>query len=229
MTRNLKALGLALLSVCALGAVAASAATAATDHFTSPLASTIITGDQVGTTHVFGTKSSSLEVSCNKAHFAGTAEGTSALEIEVHPEYSECSAGVFGNATVDTTGCNYNLTGETDPYTNTSGVSEGEAATVGVACEGSTVKITGSGCTISIGSQEHLLGVKYDNEGSGSTADVKVTVKVDGIAYTSSGVSCGLVGIKASGTDGFLTEEVTAKGFEDNAGTEGSQVGISVD
>jgi hypothetical protein len=49
MTRNLKALGLALLAVLALGAMAASSASAeTTDHFTSEVNDTFITGTQIG-------------------------------------------------------------------------------------------------------------------------------------------------------------------------------------
>jgi hypothetical protein len=98
---------------------------------------------------------------------------------------------------------------------------------------GSSIKITAPGCTITVPGQGKLHGVVYTNKGSGSTRDITV----DKIKYTSSGLGCGLGGIKKEGEDMFMTGAITFKGWEDVAfskdpethtvtATEGSQVGI---
>jgi hypothetical protein len=229
MIRNLRVLGLALVAVCAFAAVSASSASAITHKLTCAEATCIITGEQVGNVHAFGTKSSSLEVSCTGAKFGPTTISSGATSITIGPlTYSGCTALGFA-ATVDTTGCNYVLKGETDSFTNTAGASEGEKATVAVDCTGTNViKITAVlGCTISIGNtnNQNLLGVKYDNESAvGQPNEVKVTVTVDKITYDSE--KC--PGIPAHGTDGFLTQTVTAKAFKDEGGTkEGPQIGLT--
>jgi hypothetical protein len=246
MTRNLKALGLALVAVFAFASVAASSALAATDHFTTEHTPTIITGAQVGTAadNLFSIKSFNEPINCAGATFGGTVTGTSNTEVTVHPTYNNCTTANLGTMTVDTTGCNYILKSVTDAFTNTSGAVEGEKGTVSLECEaGKSIKLTLSlGCTITMtaAANQNLLGVKYTNEGSGSTKDVKIDVTIDHIAYTSN-FTCQLAGMTASDNDAYLTETVTVKGYTDNAASgpspnqdswtgteEGGQTGIEV-
>jgi hypothetical protein len=247
MTRNLKVLGLALIAVFALSAVIASAASAVTIHkFTTTAANgkAVLTGDQVGTEaeNAFSTKGKNLPIECNAANvsYKGTV-GNGATEVTVHPTYglatpakTTCKS-PLGEASIVTTGCNYIITGETSPFTNTSGVSEGEDATVHLECEaGKEIKVTSGGCEIKLSDKsgttsvnQKLNGVKFTNEGTGSSADIKLDVTVDKIHYTTSGFACTVAGLPATGTDGFLTGKVTVTGFEDNAGSEGTPVGVS--
>jgi hypothetical protein len=234
MIRNLRVLGLALVAVCAFAAVSASSASAVTHKLTCAEATCVITGTQVGTPHVFGAKSSpNLEVSCTAATFGPTTISSGATSITIHPVYTGCTGGGFG-VTVDTTGCNYILSGETETYFDTNGVDKGEDATVGVECTaGNSIKITAAlGCTLTIGqtNNEHLLGVRYDNEKpEGKPDDVKVTVTADHITYSST-PACSFVGGTAEDNDGFLTETVTAEAFKDEGGTppkEGPQIGLT--
>jgi hypothetical protein len=269
MTRNLKALGLALLAVFALGAVMASAASAEgtdvkTDHFTSTSGNekTILTGEQVGTEaeNVFGVKAvSALGVHCKKATYGGTVVGNSVIEVTVVPTYFECSSNL-GAATVTNDRCAFVLTGTTDEHPNTAGTKEEIHATVHLECSHEKgnlgkLKIVTGGCEFIFQSthpegttvNQNLLGATYTNEGSGSTADVKVDATVDKIHYTTKGFACGLAGLPETGTDGFLTTKVTVKGYRDQADSgpkpwqdawsglngaglpeEGAQVGISV-
>jgi hypothetical protein len=227
MTRTLKALGLALLAVSAIGAVAASSASAAEDILTcTEQESCDITATGKLNATTFGAKSSPLTVICGHEEFQGTVKNK-ASSATVTPIYKECQA--FGSsATVDTTGCHYIITGNTTSHENTEKKPETDAA-VSLQCTTTTephvqhvIKVTGTGCTITIGSvsggkpvNQNLHGVTYDKEGSGSTDDVKVTVTVDSIHYTTSGALCAATGLPATGNDGTLTGTVTAKGYVD--------------
>jgi hypothetical protein len=241
MIRNLKVLGLALAAICAFGAVAASGASAFAFH--SEKEKTIITAEHDPTSETlttFGTKSSTVSTTCKKEKFAGTAAEPSVASITVHPVYEECEAKPFGEATVDTHGCDYILYAETttSPKTPPNELETKTDSPVEVECTtGSSIKITAPGCTITVPPQGKLHGVVYTNKGSGSTRDITVDITVDKIKYTSSGLGCGLGGIKKEGEDGTLTGAATAKGWEDVAfskdpethtvtATEGSQVGI---
>jgi hypothetical protein len=238
MTRNLKALGLALIAVFALGAMAASTASAETlDHFTSNSLNekTTITGTQEGTEaeNVFALKSvESLGVHCenSKVNFHGTITGNSATEVKVHPTYGGCTS-ALGTATVTTTGCNYILKGTTDKYFNTKGVEEGKDATVSIECEaGKSISLATGGCTLFFAGgtlNQTLLGVKYTTDPTNAKA-ITVDVTVDKIHYTTNGAfACSLAGIPSTGTDGFLTEKVTVEAYEDD-GTETHPVTVSV-
>jgi hypothetical protein len=244
MTRKLKALGLALLAVFALGAVAASSASAeTTDHFTSEIADTFITGTQIGkgaegAWNIFNTKGVNFPVSCEKAVYTGTMLNNNATSLTLHPKYEECKAGGF-KVTVDVAaGCNFILTSTTDKYFNTEGKEEGKDATVSLECnkpaeEDISITVEG-GCTITMSAEhggvkvnQNLLGVTYQNTGLGATRDVDAKVTVDKIHYTAKGFACMLVGFsKETNTDAFLTQTVTVKGFSDSAHTK--QVGIEV-
>jgi hypothetical protein len=256
MTRNLKALGLALLAVFAFGAVAAAAASASS--FGSEKEKTVITAGEDKAGAEFGTKTSTLKITCNET-INGTVIGATATKITAHPTYFECKDVSGLKVSVDTEGCDYILYAETTKHPKTK-VEEGEEtdAPVEIECTKTEpkpgeivqdhIKITfKSGattvCTITITSiNEKLHGVTYDNEGSGTTRDIKVTPTVDNIKYDAPGIGCAIGGLKSSGTDGFLTKDetgqkgITATGFEDkdakepephqDAFSEGSQVGI---
>jgi hypothetical protein len=221
MTGNLKVLGLALLALFALGAVAASSASAV-PFFHSDKEKTVLTAEGTGAT--FGTKSSIISVTCKKEIFSGTTNEKTVTSVTVHPTYKECKAEPFGNATVTTTGCNYILYAETTQHPKTPELGGEETdSPVELECEaGKAITIAAPGCTITITTKagEKLHGVIYDNENNLETEkrDVKVTVTVDKIKYKSAGFGCGLGGIKAEGEDGFLTNKTgtTTKGFVDN-------------
>lgn len=176
MIRNLKALGLALVAVLAMGAVAANGASA--HEFTSSSATTYLSGtSESGTTDkftvsaIFGT----LTIECHGS-FTGTQSGTVADEVTVTPSYSNC---LFNGeaASVDVNGCDYNFDSDTD--------ANGHAAAK-VACPGTgtteTIAVTNNTCDMYFGTQTPTEGVTYTNiedpVSSGKTAvTVKATVK----------------------------------------------------
>jgi hypothetical protein len=211
MIRSLRGLGLALLAVFALTAVAASAASAAEFHTTAAPANieAKATANQVFT--VGGGK---VATSCNEATFTGTSAAKTVSSLTVHPVYknsgkAECPAEPIGNATIETTGCNYKF----GSATTASGMAE-----VNIECEASkSIKINAPLCTITVAGQSLPNAVSYTNTGAGkgasSTEGVTVTPTVTGIHWSASGFGCTLVGLGSSGTDGTYTGTALSKAF----------------
>jgi hypothetical protein len=201
MFRNFKVLGLALVAVFAMSAVAASAASA---NFISATTPTILEANNTGQgAHVFSTESGA-EVSCTTAAFAGTSEGTSVASVEMHPTYSGCTF-LGATASVTTTGCNYVFL---------------TAGGVQVKCEtGKTIEVNAAGaCTLKVGAQSPGGSATYTN----SSPNIGVNANVTGITYTTSGPLCFLV----SGP-GAYKGKATVSGFKDSSGVKGEQVVIS--
>jgi hypothetical protein len=248
MTRNLKALGLALVAVFATAAMTASAASAS-DAFTSTKEKVIVTG----TSHdnIFKITGANTDFTCTTSQFTGTVINKS-TEATVLPKYTgivnktpheshECTASL-GNVTIDTNDCHYILTGNTDKEDPADKTGKKDAK-VWITCPKDEkgvekeITITGPlGCTIHVPSQTPTEGgVVYDPLPlhTGGSA-IKVTATVTGITYTATS-QCGLVGIKTEGNDADYTGTVTVTGYEDlkweEEGTkieEGKQVGIEV-
>jgi hypothetical protein len=234
MTRTLKALGLALLAVCAIGVVTASSASAAKDIITcTNQANCDVTAEKKsGTTTVFGTKGSLLEVTCTGESFAATTVANGAENITVTPTYSGCRAEPFGAATVDMNGCDYLLTGTTTTSKTTNGTEDRTTAPVDIGGTCTEIVITAPGCEIGVTKQSNLHGLTFTNEGAtGTTENVKVTAHVDNIHYTTNDtVTCTLASLGPTGTDGFLTGTAIAKGYEsDTAHGTANHVGLFAD
>jgi hypothetical protein len=237
MIRYLKVSGLVLCAVFAFGALSASTASAANDLLTSGSLSgaTFLTGEQIGgikatPPNVWGVKSAPGTIECEKAKYVGSYGGTTTGSIEVTPTYEKCKSGA-ALATVTDNGCKFVLTGTTDAYTNTAGKAESEDATFSLNCEDKnsiTVSLPG-GCVITFADthpagtpvNQKLLGVKDDNEvesAGNKKWDVKVTVTVDNIFYTSN-ANCEALGTTTTDKDGFLTTTITLKAYEDASHT----------
>jgi hypothetical protein len=216
MIRNLKALGLALVALCALGAVMASAASAVTDHFTSPKETTILTGtNEAGTqTLFFSQPEKGAEIPCKVSHYAGTFAGQGVTEVTVHPKYTECEAKGIGKANVTTSGCDYLLTGATDENAK-----KEIHATVHLECttgKSITFEIP-SICTLHYGAQTPTNGVTYTNTtetvGGKTTKIITANITMTGVTYTKTGNFCGL--IPGNGKEGVLKDNLIFTGYED--------------
>jgi hypothetical protein len=211
MSRNLKAFGLALVSMLCMSAIGASASHAL---FTAPEGPVDLTGNQA-TQNIFTTGGG--EVKCNVAEFTGTNTEAEAAEQLIEPHYSGCTAFGF-TAHVNATPCNYLFT--TPKVDLGGGEFTGEPPHV-VCPGGGAITITPtffgfSVCTATIGEQTPTGGhVIYKREGSGATRDLLVTSTVTGIHYTSTGGACGTGG-GATNTDGVYTGSVTLKGYKHN-------------
>ncbi len=235
MIRNLKALGLALVAVFAIGAITASAALAVEDHFTATKASALLTG--TSTDNIFKiTGGPSFE--CTTSQFTATGVNNS-TEVTVDPSYTgrigvtphgtQCTGTPIGNVTIDMNSCDYDLTGKTTG--SDGGLTD---ATISVTCTttGDHIVITGPiGCRIKVPAQTPTSGgvtyVNKTNHTGGSAIEVKATST--GITYTSE--NC--VGVASEGNDSDYTGTVVVTGYEDTEGlptpiTEGAQIPVEI-
>jgi hypothetical protein len=215
MTRNRKVMGLTL-ALFALGAVMASAASAS--GFEDPnKVKEVLTAEGETT---FSTKvKPETKVTCS-GKYSGT-ENLPSLTITLRPTFSECAGG--GVTKVDTTGCGMIFYSETTKHPRTEGKEEETDSPVEFDCEaGKSIIITSTICNITIPAPggERFHGAVYDNEGAGATRDVKITVTMDKIKYTTpETLGCNLAGLPRKGEDGTLTttagKGITMKGYED--------------
>jgi hypothetical protein len=226
MIRNLKALGLSLVALFAMGALGASTASAI-DVLTVGSSPALLTG--VGHDHVFHMYPNGSKFECTTSRFAATVtNGASQATADViyegtlnkTPDEVHCNS-TLGTITVDTAGCGYILNGDTTGELVAGG---GKDATVWIECEGTNkIKITSSaGPVISIGSQTPTKGgVTFANvthEG-GTTHAVKVTATVTGVTYTCAPTfTCTLGGVSHHGNNSTYNGTVTMTAFEDKEG-----------
>ena len=212
--RKLKVLGLALVAICALSALASASASAKYD---SEVEHTILSGTQA-TANTFTTTIGN--VTCATATFSGTAltstkveGGFTAAEQTVTPTYSGCTLSGL-KVTINTTGCTYKFTTP-------------ESLKAKVHVEGCTIVIkdtAGLGCEVKVKPQTPTGHVGFTNQGAGKTRDVLVTATVTGIHYTYTAPCPNAGGVAGTEENGTYSGTVTLKG----ANTAGEQVGIWV-
>jgi hypothetical protein len=181
--------------------------------------------------NVYGVKGAGIETHCTGATFKSGTVNSGSSDVLLTPAYEECITAGSASPVDVGTGCQITLSGVTDAFTNTNGVAEGEDGTAAIVnCGPNVIKVTGSGCTVSIGNQASKLGVKYDNEFPISNPDdVLATVTIDNISYTASGSLCDFLGYSTpGGSNTFITERVTFKGYSDVNNGEGSQINLTV-
>ncbi|HEU5105064.1 MAG TPA: hypothetical protein VFU11_04425 [Solirubrobacterales bacterium] len=213
MTRNLKALGLALIAVFAMGAIVASSASATSFHFNSNAADghTILNGEQIGV-HKFNTTAG--EVTCEVAKFTGTTTSNTVTDVTIKPTYEKCHIVIFGSkvsATVNMNGCEYTATS----HQTVAGVTT--AATIHLVNCTKEAEVVAAGCTVKIATGQTLGGQTFSN-GAG---DVKLVTNTEGIKYSHSGFTCGT----GSGSNGTYKGETTIKGTN----TVGGSLTVSYD
>jgi hypothetical protein len=235
MTRNLKALGVALVAVIAMSVVAASAAQAKFDTLTMfptkenvYLTAKALAPQEFRIEGGIGTiRCSNVELEAREGRSTNVDKSTSGT---VYPLYNKtettCGGSPFGKYTVHMNGCYYTFTSETD--------ATGDAEVHLICPPERVVEITGpGGCTIKVPTQT-VKGVHYTNETTGpGTKETEMHIKLEptvtGISWTATS-ACALVGIKSSGTDGVYLGNVTVTADEDLSGTLiPSPVGITYD
>lgn len=187
MTRNLKALGLALVAMFAMSGLAASAAQAVST-FNSDGTPTFLTAEaKTSQTFVDGEK----EVICEKVGVAATDKivGTSVTEVTVHPTYSgspaepngaACTAKLSATesvkAFVEFTTCDYKFTAATDA--NGHAVTHIVCTTPGDAIHIKVTALKLKCYTITeqtLGGGGSGGGVHYDTTGTTPNRDIDVT------------------------------------------------------
>jgi hypothetical protein len=226
MVGKLKAFGLTVVALLAVGAVSAQAASAE-ELFHAHARHVVLTGEQhpqfpnqAMRIWVNGTEKGTL--TCGKLEAWGDVESNNegspgtwtSTEATVHPTISECTSS-FGSASVNTEECHYLYT----PHTDANGHAE-----VHLTCPaGQSIKMSVGGvCTISIGSQT-IPGVHYTNVNTtGETNDKQLTIHTTSgktIDYTSSGFGCALGGIPSSGTELEAEGTLTVRAFRYRSGS----------
>jgi len=162
MTRNIKALGLTLVAMLALGAVIASAASALT--VTAAKYTAAISATQ---TNVNTLSNGIRSVSCSEASLTGSIAKAEEV-VEITPVYGGCTGNGNTTATVNANGCTYTLR-PTVAHTETTGT-----GTISVHCpEGKRILIdiwaTGKKhseaklCRLEVGAQGPLSHGEYHN------------------------------------------------------------------
>jgi hypothetical protein len=182
MMRNLKVLGLALVAMFAMSAVAASMASA--DDLTSESSPVTLTGAQEEN-DVFTTTAGNT--SCKEVKYKSAPTATPTTTVSVTPEYPEKTAGGLQNCTalgfpakVDTNGCTY-------LFHIGAGVTTG---TLDIVCAGSNeITVTANNtatekCIIHVKGQTGLGPITYTNVGSGTTRELTVSAKITNLSYS---------------------------------------------
>lgn len=242
MIRHFKVLAPLLVTVLAIGALTASAASS-TDSFTSTSKQTILTGH--GEDNIFKfTSGSELQVHCWNSTFAGTTSELSVPKATVFPTYkgkkgepnnTSCESPI-GIVRVDMNGCNYLLTGDTTKEDG--GKTDAEFK---IECpENKEIELTNN-CKVKIPAQTPTTGgITYANGTDNGKGDVTVTFTVTGLTYTAEGSFCSVAGIVPSQADTLdLIGTMTVTGYEDKCEVgkcpengdefkEGEQVSIEV-
>ncbi len=189
--RNLKKLGVLLMAVLALGAIATSTASAGT--FTASEE-----GELTGSATTNQVFTAGGEVVCKKAAVSGTITGTEAEEQEAEVNYSECKA--YGVATVHVTPAIYLFTGV--------GTTDEDVHVLNTITLTITKTLFTNHCTITVTPQTVKGGVHYiDNNGH-----VDVVATVTGITYHSTGSPCPAAGTYTNGTYTGTTTTERAEG-----------------
>jgi hypothetical protein len=182
MIRNLKALGLAVMAMFAMGAVAASSASA---DFVSGSHETILAAESTKGGQTFTTPGG-LFVTCENVGVEHTTIGTTEESITAVPVYGTCllgAEGVEAPAHVSMNGCAYEFTTDTEVHIE---CPEGKQIEV----KGEFVPPFKSKC-LDIPEQTPTdPTVHYENQGSGDTMHVEIESTVDGITYETTGI-CG--------------------------------------
>jgi hypothetical protein len=194
--RNLKVLGLALVAMFAMSAVAATVASA--DDLTAESYPTTLTGkpDPTATKpDIFVTTAGNI--SCTEPAYHATLEAA-ATSVTATATYAGCTA--FGlPAQIDMEGCSYVFT------------IMGGTSTVGdadLSCPaGKEVIITQKPtdkCIVRVKAQSDLTGtVTYSNIGAGATREVTIKAAITGIDYAhtkGSGIAACTTGTSTTGT-----------------------------
>jgi hypothetical protein len=225
MSMKFKALGLALLALCAMGAVAASSASATGIHGESEptylTAST--TNGQTSKVNpptlqlANGTKTTCQILTIHDHVTIGTATQE---DLTVEPTFEECTTVGLTTHVTNTGGCDFTF--------KTTTATTGTASIVGCASPIQIIVTKSLGvveCTVSITNQTPgKPGVDFAGGTKGAVKDVDVTSTVEEVAYTvspASGTVCGTAG------KGKQLGGATLFGFKDTAHTEPTGVTIA--
>jgi hypothetical protein len=180
--KRIRFIGLSLVAVFAMSAVAAASASAFEKFEAQTYPVTIEATNEHGAEKSINKfKVNSGESKCEHSNFKSGSYTGPQTEVEVTPSYTSCQFTPVGlpleTAEVKMEGCKYILS-FTIPPTN-----EGN---VKIVCTGTnTIVVKAASCTVHVGPQTLAKQVTYANVGSGSTEEVEVkSGSAEQIAYT---------------------------------------------
>jgi hypothetical protein len=217
MTRNLKALGLALLAVLALGTMAASTAQAIVGN-----AQLTIEG---GSGFVHGKDETPMQYTrdgriktCATGHYKSNTVTSGATSLTITPEYSNCSAAGLP-ATVTMNGCNYELTFTADPGHTFTAITHikcpvGKVIETHVYSSHANHTAGVSLCTYHVGPQTNKTEISLTNNAAGGITPkdwITADITIGGLVSTRTSGSELLCG-KELDTAGTLHASVELKG-----------------
>lgn len=219
MSRNLKALGLALMGLLALTAVAASSASAAEVHSGATSGTTYITATSENVNQLDLANGSNVK--CGHTVYEGKYTGTTAADLTLKPTYTECQSS--GQTTTINTGtCEVTLTAatqttSTDNYDGLADLNCSGGGKIVVSVGDPTVT-----CTVTVSPQTLGGTVDYTDVTSAEKNLDNVTVlSTLKVAYAASGSVCG------TANTGSLTGALVGKAYNNATHTE--QVDLWID
>jgi hypothetical protein len=243
MTRNLKALGLALVAAFVMSAVAASAASAQQGTITSDGPVTLTLSEIIAANNYF--KAFGLEIRCPGSTMTGhkvtttphTTIPVGSIEATLTPKFVNCLIlGLNWTATVTMNGCDFDLkVGETTPVgtANTYGASasltcpQGQEVTLEIWTPGKHNGVNPPMCVIHFGEQLDKTGPHLTDTTQGGTAnDIDLKGVFTGIVATkTASAEDPILCPHATTVTGELGIDITIKG--DSAGGAATGVGLS--
>jgi hypothetical protein len=198
MSLKLKAVGLALVAVLAMGGL--SAVSASADEFHSGATSGTVKGTNVGQetfTVTFGT------VKCTSVTYTGTYSASTVTSQIVTPAYSGCTAFGFANVPIDVNGCQFRFN---QPNAST-------ISTVDIINCTKPMEVTAPNCRVTIGNQNGLTSVRWDNVAA-TPLHVTATTNITNIIYSEDPVGSFLPCKSSTNhTGGTYVGENTVKAF----------------
>jgi hypothetical protein len=179
MTRNLRALGLALVAILAMSATVASTASAA--QFTFGVSATTLTGEEVnGQTEILFTGTG---IKCSEVSYHGHVSHTAASAVTITPTYTGCKTSIDSTATYTGFG-DHGEENTCDYVIDANG-------TLDLVCDaGAEVTYDAATCIVHIPAQEDIGKIEYVTGLRNGVHDL--TLKIN------------ITKIKANHTDGFL-------------------------
>jgi hypothetical protein len=221
MTRNLKALGLALVAVFATSVMVASTASAQVGNLGKITSDGPVTLKGTETAGENKFEAFGATVTCPGSTYTGHKVNVTphelipvnATEVTITPTYVNCVEGT-NKITIDMNGCDYVLK---DTTTKTAGENT-YTVLVDIVCPaGKSIEITGGFCTVKVGAQANKAGFHLKNTGTGTSNDLDLTGTINTLTASACG---GLLNTNAA----VQKQDVTVKGFSST----GVETGVTV-
>jgi hypothetical protein len=220
MTRNSTALVLALVAVCAVSAVAAQGAGAATRNFKSEQENTIFSGDKVGGGTEPGLNPGTLK--CEESIYGGFQQPKMSETLTLSPTFKECKIDGI-TATITTNDCSFLLHAEVETAGNVN-----HPPMLDINCVDADSTHTGpmviswtifgtTKCKVTVLEQAGLLtgaksGLTFTNENKPTT--IKMAIHLTEIVYTQDAGSGFAACLSESANNGTLKSETKLEGLD---------------